>query len=282
MPPPSMSVVLFAPKDVTMADTSRYAQIIATIFHRHYEEGATAVTFSRPEITEVANELGIELPKNLGDVIYTFKFRQPLPASVQRKAPTGTEWIIAGKGRSTYAFEARKAARIFPDEMLVVTKIPDATPGVVASYSLDDEQALLAKLRYNRLIDIFTGVAAYSLQNHLRTSVNGIGQVETDELYIGIDKKGEHYVFPVQAKGGSDELGIVQIEQDLALCALRFPGLTCRPIAAQFMGSDVIALMEMGLDSGEIRKVAEKHYSLVPHEQVTAEDLLNYRDRTNS
>ena len=45
-------------------------------------------------------------------------------------------------------------------------KIPDATPGIVQKYALADEQALLAKLRYNRLLDIFTGVTCYSLQNH--------------------------------------------------------------------------------------------------------------------
>jgi hypothetical protein len=51
------------------------------------------------------------------------------------------------------------------------TKVPDSTPGVVAKYALSAEQALLAKVRYNRLVDIFTGVACSSLQNHLRTTL---------------------------------------------------------------------------------------------------------------
>ena len=68
--------------------------------------------------------------------------------------------------------------------MLVETKIPDATPGVISRYAINDEQGLLAKLRYNRLIDIFTGLTCYSLQNHLRTTVPELGQVETDEIYL--------------------------------------------------------------------------------------------------
>jgi hypothetical protein len=64
--------------------------------------------------------------------------------------------------------------------------------------------------------------------------------VETDEVYVGVDKRGIHYVFPVQAKGGKDQLGIVQIEQDFALCADRFPTLLCRALAAQFMEDDLI------------------------------------------
>ena len=102
---------------------------------------------------------------------------------------------------------------------MATTKIPDATPGIVAKYALGDEQALLARVRYNRLIDIFTGVVCYSLQNHLRTFVAGVGQIETDELYVGVDKKGAHFIFPIQAKGGSDQLNIVQIEQDFEVCA---------------------------------------------------------------
>ena len=89
-------------------------------------------------------------------------------------------------------------------------------------YALGDEQALLSRVRYNRLIDIFTGITCYSLQNHLRSAVKSIGQVETDELYVGVDTKGCQYIIPVQAKGGKDELNIVQIEQDVALCESKF------------------------------------------------------------
>jgi hypothetical protein len=106
---------------------------------------------------------------------------------------------------------------VVPDPHRSVIKVPDATPGIIAKYALTDEQALLAKLRYNRLVDLFTALTCYSLQSHLRTSVTGIGGVETDELYVGMDRHGVQYVLPVQAKGGRDRLGVVQIEQDIAL-----------------------------------------------------------------
>jgi hypothetical protein len=144
---------------------------------------------------------------------------------------------------------------------------------------LSDEQALLAKLRYNRLVDIFTGVACYSLQNHLRTAVAKMGQVETDEIYIGVDKKGAHYVFPIQAKAGKDRLSVVQIEQDMAVCATKFPLLVCRPVAAQFMGEHVIALFELEQGEDTVKIASEKHYKLVPPDQITEADLQNYRSR---
>ena len=91
-----------------------------------------------------------------------------------------------------------------------VIKIPDATPEIISAYALNDEQALLAKVRYNRLIDLFLGITANSLQNHMRTTVKGIGQIEIDEVYVALDRRGIQYVIPVQAKGGKDQLSVVQ------------------------------------------------------------------------
>lgn len=259
--------------------SNRYAQIIERIFLARYIDGAREVSFERIDIEHVASELGIALPKNLGDVLYSFRYRTALPLSVQERAPAGERWLIRSVGRGRYKFVATKQAPIIPNPMLAEIKVPDSTPGVIARYALSDEQALLAKLRYNRLIDTFTGVTCYSLQSHLRTAVPGMGQVETDEVYVGLDRRGAHYVFPVQAKGGSDTLNVVQIEQDFAMCASKFPGLVCRPIAAQFMAGEAIALFEFVLDDDEVRLAVERHYRLVPPEALTDADLVAYRQR---
>jgi hypothetical protein len=96
---------------------------------------------------------------------------------------------------------------------------------------------------------------------------------------VGLDRKGVHYILPVQAKAGRDKLSIVQIEQDEAMCRAKFPDLIYRPIAAQFMADDVIALFEFEW-SNEQRSIAtEKHYRLVPPEQMSSEDLAHYRKR---
>lgn len=104
-----------------------------------------------------------------------------------------------------------------------------------------------------------------------------MGQVETDEVYVGVDKRGVHYVLPVQAKGGTDKLSVVQVEQDVALCAEKYPALVCRPVAAQFMEEGVIALFEFEQHEGEIRISEERHYRLVPIEELTEDDLRAYR-----
>jgi len=262
-----------------MSKPNRYSQLIEEIFFTHFKAGAAEVAFEREDLVRVAGKLGVRLPKNLGDVIYSFRYRTPLPESVRAKAPEGKEWIIRPAGPAKYRFVAIERAIIQPSKMMAETKVPDATPGVIAMYALSDEQALLAKLRYNRLIDIFSSVTCYSLQNHLRTTVPKLGQIETDEVYIGVDKKGVHYVFPVQAKGGNAHLSVVQIEQDMAMCANKFPLLICRAIGAQFMQDDLIALFEFERSEKGITVVSEKHYRLVPGDEVTEADLKCYRQR---
>ncbi len=88
---------------------------------------------------------------------------------------------------------------------------------------------------------------------------------------------GLDYVIPVQAKGRTDRLGIVQIEQDLAVCTQRFPQLICRPMAAQFMADGTIAMFEFSETDEGIRVSAEKHYQLVPPDRIQREDLASYQ-----
>ena len=260
-----------------MKEPSRYDQLIEAIFFAHYEKGVASFEFQRSEIEKCARELGIRLPKNLGDLIYSFRFRTPLPQRIRATAPKGKQWVIRSAGRSVYCFAAAEIPSIVPNPMLVKTRIPDATPGIIAMYALNDEQALLAKLRYNRLIDIFTRVTCYSLQSHLRTTAPHLGQIETDEIYVGVDRSGAHYVFPVQAKGAREKLNIIQIEQDFELCKHKFQALICRPIGTQFLAENTIVLFEFERQDDAVRISQEKHYQLVPSEEVTAEMLEEYR-----
>lgn len=259
-----------------------YSSVIKHVFDGKYAKGASSVNFTRQDVEEAADKLGLD-PKNVGDVIYSFRYRRDLPTEIAERARKGEVWIIRGTGSGKYRFDSVSVdyAYIKPRSGLAETRIPDATPGVIAMYALDDEQALLARVRYNRLIDIFLGVASYSLQSHLRTQVGDIGQVETDEVYVGIDRQGAHYVFPVQAKGGDDRHSIVQIEQDIAMCKAKFPNCICRPIAAQFIGREKEAKIALftfeEARNGEAKILNERHYMLVEPSQISAEDLENYR-----
>lgn len=253
----------------------RYRQIIQFIFFAHYEPGITEFDFDRTEIATAADALSIERPDNLGDNVYYYRYRHPLPKKIQDTCNPGMEWIIKGvpgTDDARYRFRMVPETKIAPQAGRFVIKVPDATPEIVTQHKMNDEQALLAKLRYNRLIDIFTGVTTYSLQNHLRTKVSGV-QIEIDELYLGVGTHGTQYVIPVQAKVGRDRIGRIQLEQDIEFCRERYPELICRAIAAKEMANGAIALFELTISDDHGQVIEERHYRLVPSSQIDTDDL---------
>lgn len=261
-------------------------RIIAKIFAEHYRPGRREVAFTRDDLVVAAEEMGEPRPKNLGDIVYSLRYRVPLPESIREKAPPGREWAIFPGGNAVYVLRPVPFNLIEPRPGLRTVRLPDATPGVIASYALSDEQALLARVRYNRLLDVFTGLACYPLQSHLRTSIKVISlidgsqsssQVETDDLYVGLDEHGAHYILPVQAKGGADILSVIQIWQDFRVAEQKFPNLKARPVAAQFMANGAIALFEFTEFNNEITVAREHHYELVPPDHLTPQELATYR-----
>jgi len=132
-----------------------YEAILERIFVSKYEAGMSRVDFRREDIVSFAKELGVDPPKNLGDLVYSFRYRAELPEEIRKHAGDGFAWIIRGSGAARYSFIRVPDVPLVPNANLAETKIPDATPGVVAKYALSDEQALLAIVRYNRLVDVF-------------------------------------------------------------------------------------------------------------------------------
>jgi len=275
-------------ESLTEEKENRYRQLLEHIFFDEsfgsFQKGITTIEFQREDLERAAGILSIKLPKNLSDVLYSQRYRSPLPRRILETQPAGMEWIIDGAGRARYRFSLVPINRILPNPSLRVVKVPDATPEIISAYALNDEQSLLAKVRYNRLIDVFLGVTASSLQNHMRTTVKGIGQIEIDEVYVALDRHGVQYVIPVQAKGGRDQLAVVQTKQDLACCAEKFPTLVCRSVSAQFIDMDdkktkKIAMFELAVEDGRVVIVEEKHYRLVPSAEISPDELRAYRNK---
>ncbi|WP_274362695.1 hypothetical protein [Paenibacillus thermotolerans] len=261
-------------------EENRYVQIVREIFTNKYVVGDSSVEFTRDDLISTCQSLGVAVPKNPGDILYSFRYRNVLPKEIVSSAPPGKTWIIIGEGRAKYAFKLSSTPYIEPNHALQKIKIPDNTPEVIERYSITDEQGVLSKVRYNRLIDIFLGITTFSLQNHLRTTVKGIGQIEIDELYVGINKKGQHFVIPVQAKGPKDKIGVVQLKQDITYCSLekKFTNLICAPIAVQYLDDNVICMFHLDCEDYNAQIVDEKHYQLVPSNQISDEYVKKLRD----
>ncbi len=238
--------------------SAEYDQIILKLFRSLYRPGALNLPFSKAQLEKFARPFGI---KNVPDILYSFRSRNPLPPAILR---TGN-WVIAGRGKGKYAFQKiRTSPQIDVPHDLASIDIPDATPEIVEKYSGSDEQGLLARIRYNRLVDVFTSITAYLLQSHLRTTLKGAGQIEIDDLYIGVDTDGRWYVLPIEAKGPRESLGRVQIANMSAYAKERYPELTLRPLAAKQHSDGTVFLFEFNTstEAENIAIVDVKRYQL--------------------
>lgn len=265
---------------------NRYEEILARIFKAKYRKGQARIRVERTDFDKAADGLKIDRIKNLGDIVYSVRYRTELPDEIQATAQANCEWIILGAGKGAYEFRLARKAKVVaadPDTREQI-KILDSTPEVLALYAPSkDEQALLTRVRYNRIIDIFLGLTCYSIQNHFRTTVDNIGQIEVDEIYIGFNKQGAHFVIPCQAKSPGDKFGIVQVYQDIALCAAQYGNAIARPVGLQFTGAHSLAVLELSVrEENEIlslKVVDEKHYLFVKSNGINDAEIAKYSKR---
>ncbi|GEM_PF-3449730 len=85
-----------------MSTASLAQQIIDKIFAARHGPGLQEVTFTRDDLISAAAALGAPRPKNLGDIVYSLRYRVPLPDSIRRTAPPGREWAIFPGGNAVY------------------------------------------------------------------------------------------------------------------------------------------------------------------------------------
>lgn len=244
-----------------------YDQVINHVFKRVFITNTDYLPFSKEHIEQAIQELGLQLStKNVPDIIYTYRSRRSsLPEFILQYG----SWAIEGRGKGQYAFRhlARSPYFDIPAD-IEITRILDATPHIVLKYQSSDEQAVLARIRYNRLLDIFTSLTTYHLQGHFRTTVVETGQIEIDDLYIGVDTNGVGFVLPIEAKVDSakDQLGVIQITQMVRFAKAQFSDLVVRPIGVKLMPDGSYMFLEFTAVShpNQIATKRYKRYLLVP------------------
>ena len=222
------------------------ALVIQRVFEKRYRPGDTEIPFTVDDIREAVAEVAKANPEykegNIFDVRYEFTSgHQPLPAAVQNLGP----WMIAGRGKAKYVFvKLSSGTEIAIPEDLLSILLPDATPEIVMEYAGDDEQGILAKIRYNRLLDIFLQITCYHLQNHWKTLIKNKGGCEIDDLYVGLNVAGKQFVIPVEAKSVGDRLTKTQIVQMIDFAAVRHQKLILRPVGVQEMKDGSLVFVE--------------------------------------
>lgn len=253
--------------------------VIERVFKKNYQPGASEVLFTVDDIREAVAAVTKEKPDykegNIFDVKYQFvSGRRPLPASIDQFGP----WMIAGRGKAKYAFvKLAERPEVQVQQDLEVILLPDSTPEIVIEYAGSDEQGILAKLRYNRLLDIFLQITCYHLQNHWKTTIKNKGQCEIDDLYVGLNTTGKQFVVPVEAKSYGDHLNKTQIVQMIDFASARYSKLILRPVGVQEMkdGSLVFVEFTPADHPNDVKIRDSRRYKLVPMAEVPTDKQQN-------
>jgi len=247
-------------------------EVMQRVFQKNLSRGAAEVLFTMDDIREAIAAVGKIRPgykeNNVADVRYQYTSgRHILPDAINRLGP----WMIVGRGKAQYAFvKLATSPEIRIQDDLLTVSLPNATPEIVLEYAGTDEQGMLAKVNYNRLLDIFLQITCYHLQNHWRTSIKNKGQCEIDDLYVGLNINGKQFVIPVEAKCASENLSKTQIVQIIDFARDRYPKLIIRPVGVQEMKDGSLVLIEFtpAAHPDEIKIKEMRRYKLVPFADV--------------
>jgi hypothetical protein len=236
-----------------------YDQAIIEMFQRVYKPNTKVLPFTKDELVQACQDLAIVI-NNVPDIPYHYRTgRSDLPDEI---LDTGN-WVIEGAGKGKYTFvKLEREPYIQIPEDLYITEVPEATPDVVLKYGSVDEQGLLTRIRYNRLVDTFLSLTAYHLQGHVRSSVQDIGQVEIDDLYVGVDTDGRWYVIPVEAKsvGHQERLGVIQVRQMILFAKQYYGDLILRPVGIKPLDDGSYVFLEFD-DKADLETISVKRYA---------------------
>ena len=124
--------------------------ILLRILEKNGGAEVAEVRFTSTDIAETATELGISYG-NPHDLAYYFRRRKGLPDSLLQHGFNELKTI--GKGNFLLLKSRTPPAIQFPED-IAITRIPDATPDIVYQRCGGNEQALLTRVRYSRLVPV--------------------------------------------------------------------------------------------------------------------------------
>jgi hypothetical protein len=173
--------------------------------------------------------------------------------------------------RAEHQNQQRRRSPIVPSEHRFQLMLPDATPGIISAYVRSAPMRLLAKIRYNRLVDNALGLIAYSVESHVRATVPEVGLVEIDEMYVGLKNDGRRLVIPLFVQGDDIQINIRHLEHARAFCNHYYPELTVCPLSVQFKRdevAEVVVLFRLVEGNCQVRISEEHQYRLVPAAEI--------------
>lgn len=142
---------------------------------------------------------------------------------------------------------------VAPNRLSKRQAVPNLLPRIVEEYISDERQFLLSQLRYNRLLDLYSGMVCFPVYSTSRLA---------DEIFVGIDQMERPHVFLVQASTGNRPLRISHVKSCFDSFVTEYQSALIRSIVLQVVTLNILALLEFQVER-TARLVGEKHYQIV-------------------
>ena len=152
--------------------------------------------------------------------------------------------------------------------------ILDNTPTVVGQLARDERELLLARLRFNRLLDNFLGISTFPV--HLLFDspfYDSIGP-EVEELHFGIAPFGDKCMVIVLSERWNGSPAISKLRASSEVPFKYSHNMRVHFILAHQTGGNCLALIELDLSSQRSKVKAEKHYEFIKPDELNAHDYV--------
>ena len=245
--------------DLSKRYFNRYEAMMALIFSEKYQETDAPIPFTKDDLIAAAESLLIDLPQNLSDIIYALRHRSPIPKAILDTAKEGQEWVIETVGRGKYWLIQRPCQKIEADPTAVDFLVADETPIIARNFGMKGAPLLELILRKNRILKQFLSSPIEHLQSHVRASVTGVGQVEIGSLFFS---QSYGVIVPICLVAKPGQFNLNKATQAMKFASEHYGRLDCRPVVAQLLSENKVALFELHGSPETPRVLQEVHFTL--------------------
>lgn len=195
-----------------------------------FVDSLTPISFERTDILDVCkNEFG-EAPKNLGDIVYSLRYRLDYLSNYDYLLEKDYTWTLLSTGIGQYELAPLKKLRLPNLESENVLYVDDQTPAHIHKLRPLNDQSLLMKVIQNGILNEFLQDDLMFLQAHHKVNLNNWGQAEIDGI---LASNNSSHLYLIEVKGYTEVIGWPQMIQLKMYAQQNHPDVLFTPVFIQ-------------------------------------------------
>lgn len=213
-----------------MAENNKAKSFIKHLIEKNFTASQDSIPFSRDDVSLYCLKKFKKIPKNVGDIIYSLRYRMDYLSTFDHLLDPDYTWTLLSLSTGQYELKPMPKLKL-PDltSVPVISKI-DKTPEHIHNLRPLNDQSLLMKIYQNKVLSEFLEDDLILLQAHHKVNLKDWGQAEIDGI---VASETSPRLYLVEVKGYTEVIGWPQIIQLKMYAEQNHPGLPFTPIFVQ-------------------------------------------------